>query len=202
MCGKIRKCCPNGVVKTPKKTYSPFVVKYRLTPNRNGGHTMTEMQHLIEEEVFAIRQSGEMPEVALHTALYYLQEDSEGPRATLSPENLRLLKDAVENRYQRILMRDLNPRYRGRSIYRGLNRAIANWERLVRFCERENRPIAGHRQDAAVALLAFLTIETAEVASGQKASSVNCSASELKAFAEALGLASTRLPDGWSMVCI
>jgi len=163
---------------------------------------MTKMQHLIEEEVFAIRQSGEMPEVALHTALHYLQEDPEGPRVTLSPENLRLLKDAVENRYQRILMRDLNPRYRGRSIYRGLARAIANWQRLERFCHREKRNIAGHRQDAAAALLAFLTIGTAEVASGQKESSVNCSAIELKAFAEALGLASTQLPDGWSMVCI
>ena len=113
---------------------------------------MTEMPHLIEEEVFAIRQSGEMPEVALHTALHYLQEDPEGPRVSVSPENLRQLKDAVENRYQRILMRDLNPRYRGRSIYRGLARAIANWQRLDRFCDREKRDITGHRQDGSVNL--------------------------------------------------
>ena len=163
---------------------------------------MTEVQHLIEEEVFAIRQSGEMPEVALHTALYYLQEDPDGPRITISPENLRLLKDAVENRYQRILMRDLNPRYRGRSIYRGLTRAIANWQRLERFCHHENRAIAGHRKDAAAALLAFLAIETTEVTSGQKESCVNCSASALEAFAEAVGLASSRLPDGWRKLCI
>ena len=163
---------------------------------------MTEMQHLIEEEVFAIRQSGEMPEVALHTALHYLQEDPEGPRVTISPENLRLLKDAVEKRYQRILMRDLNPRYRGRSIYRGLARAIANWERLERYCHREKRDSAGHRQDAATALLAFLTIETAEVTAGQKESCVNCSASALEAFAEAVGLAPSRLPDGWRKLCI
>ena len=163
---------------------------------------MTEMQHLIEEEVFAIRQSGEMPEVALHTALYYLQEDPEGPRVTISPENLRLLKDAVEKRYQRILMRDLNPRYRGRSIYRGLDRAIANWQRLVRFCERENRAIDEHRRDAAAALLAFLTIETAEVTAGQKESCINCSATALEAFAETVGLASSQLPDGWGKLCI
>jgi hypothetical protein len=163
---------------------------------------MTEMPHLIEEEVFAIRQSGEMPEVALHTALHYLQEDPEGPRVSVSPENLRQLKDAVENRYQRILMRDLNPRFRGRSIYRGLARAIANWQRLDRFCDREKRDITGHRQDAAAALLAFLTIETAEVTAGQKKSCVNCSASALEAFAEAVGLASSRLPEGWRKLCI
>lgn len=163
---------------------------------------MTEMQHLIEEEVFAIRQSGEMPEVALHAALHYLQEDPEGPRVTISPENLGLLKDAVENRYRRILMRDLNPRYRGRSIYRGLARAIANWQRLDRFCHREKRSIAGHRRDAAAALLAFLAIETAEVSAGQKESCVNCSARALETFAEAVGLASSRLPDGWRRLCI
>lgn len=163
---------------------------------------MTEMQHLIEEEVFAIRQSGEMPEVALHTALHYIQDDPEGPRITISQENLRLLKDAVENRYLRILMRDLNPRYRGRSIYRGLARAIANWQRLTRFCDREKRDIAGHRRDAAAALLAFLTIETAEVTAGQKESCVNCSASALEEFAEAVGLASSQLPDGWRRLCI
>jgi hypothetical protein len=163
---------------------------------------MTQMQDLIEEEVFAIRQSGEMPEVALHTALYYLQEDPEGPRITISPENLRVLQDAVENRYHRILMRDLNPRYRSRSIYRGLARAIANWQRLARFCDREKRAIASHRQGAAAALLTFLTIEAAEVTAGQKKSCVNCSASALEAFAEAVGLTSSQLPDGWRSLCI
>jgi len=156
---------------------------------------------LIEEEAFAIHHSGEMPEVALHTALHFLQEDPEGPRLKVTPEDIEPLKDAVENRYERIVMRDLNPRYRDRSIYRGLARAIANWHRWVRFCEREKRDVAVHRQDVAAALLTFLAIETADVVSGRKPSSVNCAASELTAFSDTLGLALSRLPEGWQLVC-
>jgi len=162
---------------------------------------MTDLLDMIAEEAFAIHHSGEMPEVALHTALYYLQEDPEGPRLELAPEDRQPLIDAVEKRYQRIVMRDLNPRYRDRSIYRGLARAIANWHRWARFCERENRNMAVHRQDVAAALLAFLAIETADVAAGRRPSSVNCSATELAAFIEALGLVPSRLPDGWQGVC-
>ena len=87
---------------------------------------MTDCQSLIEEEIFAISHSGEMPEVALHTALYDLQEASAGPRLRLASEDIEKLKDAVEQRYQRILLRDLNPRFRDRSIYRGIARAIAS----------------------------------------------------------------------------
>jgi hypothetical protein len=162
---------------------------------------MTDLRNLIEEEVFAIRHSGEMPEVALRTSLYYLQEDPEGPRLTVTPEDILPLKEAVEMRYKRIVMRDLNPRYRSRSIYRGLARAIANWHRLVRFCQREKRDIALHRQDVASALVAFLAIEMADVASGKRLTSINCSATELAAFIEALGLPPSRLPEGWQSVC-
>jgi hypothetical protein len=163
---------------------------------------MTDHRNLIEEEAFAIHHSGEMPEVALHTALYYLREDPEGPRIEVSPEDRQALIDAVAKRYQRIVMRDLNPRYRDRSIYRGLARAMANWHRWVRFCEREKRDVAVHRQDVAAALLAFLAVETADVAAGRQPSSVNCSPTELGAFIATLGLAPSQLPDGWQLVCL
>ena len=163
---------------------------------------MTDRHSLIEEEIFAIRQSGEMPEVALHTALYDLQEDPDGPRLHLTPEDLAPMKDAVEQRYQRILLRDLNPRFRDRSIYRGLARAIANWQRLTRFCEREGRDMASHRQAAAEALRTFLAVETDEVAQGRSPGAVNCTAAQLKAFAASLGVAETRLPERWATVCV
>lgn len=162
---------------------------------------MTDLRNWIEEEVLTIHHSGEMPEVALHASLHYLQEDPEGPGLTVTPEDIQPLKEAVEKRYKRIVMRDLNPRYRDRSIYRGLARAIANWHRMVRFCQREKRDVAVHRQDVASALLSFLTIETADVAAGKQPSSVNCAAAELAAFIEALELAPSRLPDGWQSVC-
>ncbi len=163
---------------------------------------MTDHHSLIEEEVFAIHHSGEMPEVALHTALYDLQEDRGGPCLDLTPEDIASLKDAVEQRYQRILLRDLNPRFRDRSIYRGLARAIANWQRLTRFCEREGRDTTPHRQAAAQALARFLAVETDDVAHGRPPGAVNCTAYQLKAFAETLGLAASDLPKGWQQVCI
>mgnify|MGYP000415730976 CR=1 FL=1 len=162
---------------------------------------MSDHRSLIEDELLAIHHSGEMPEVALHASLHYLRDDPEGPQVNLSREDMQRLKDAVEKRYKRILMRDLNPRYRGKSIYRGLARAAANWQRLVRFGQRANRDISVHRQEVAHALEAFLEIETADVAAGKSLSSVNCSADELAAFAESVGLAPSRLPDGWQALC-
>ncbi|MGD9331692.1 MAG: hypothetical protein PVJ53_10295 [Desulfobacterales bacterium] len=162
---------------------------------------MNRHRHLIEEEIFAIRHSGEMPEVALHTGLYDLQEDPAGPRMAIAPGDLRLLKDAVEARYKRIIMRDLDPRLRNHSIYRGLARAMANWQRLVRFCTRENRDTNGHRREVADALLNFLATETADVAGGRAPSAVNCTAAELAAFAGTLGLAPAALPKGWQKTC-
>ena len=162
---------------------------------------MTDHHRLIEEEIFAIHQSGEMPEVALHTVLYDLQEDPEGPRLQLTQEDIEKMKDAVEQRYQRILLRDLNPRLRGRSVYRGLARAIANWQRLARFCQREGRDITPHRQAAAEALQTFMAMETDEVAHGRQPGAVDCTASQLQAFAKTLGVAENHLPEGWEAVC-
>ena len=162
---------------------------------------MTDRHSLIEDEIFAIRQSGEMPEVALHTALHELQVNPEGPGLRLAPKDIRRLKDAVEQRYLKILMRDLNPRYRDRTIYRGLARAMANWQRLARFCERESRDAAPHRQGAAEALRAFLVVEIEDAAKGRPPGAVNCTAAELEAFAATLGLAPEDLPGGWEAVC-
>jgi hypothetical protein len=164
-------------------------------------HTMTDHDSLVADEIFAIHQSGEMPEVALHTALYDLREDPAGPRLHLTAEDIELLKDAVEQRYQRILLRDLNPRLRDRSIYRGLDRAIANWQRLTRFCQWEGRDIASHRQAAAEALRTFMAVETDDVAHGRQPGAVNCTAAQLKAFAETLGMAEARLPENWETIC-
>ena len=162
---------------------------------------MTDRHRLIEDEIFAIHQSGEMPEVALHTALYDLREDPAGPRLHLTPEDIAPMKDAVEQRYQRILLRDLNPRLRDRSIYRGLARAITNWQRLAGFCEREGRDMALHRQAAAEALRTVLAIETDDVTRGRPPGAVNCTAAQLKAFAESLGVAEASLPERWQTVC-
>jgi len=162
---------------------------------------MTDRRALIEDEIFAIQQSGEMPEVALHTALYDLREDPAGPRLHLAPEESAAIKDAVAQRYRRILLRDLNPRFRDRAIYRGLARAMANWRRLSRFCRRENRDITDHRRAAAEALRMFLAIETDDVAHGRPPGAVDCTPAQLMAFAGTLGVSEAGLPERWQTVC-
>lgn len=163
---------------------------------------VTERASLIEDEVFAIRQSGEMPEVALHTALYYLREDPEGPGLRLTRKEVQRLENAVEQRYRRILMRDLNPRFRDRAVYRGVARSIANWRRLERFCRRAQRDAGAHRRAAAGALAMFLAAEVKDVAAGRPPGAVNCPPGELEAFARTLGLRSGDLPQGWQRVCV
>ncbi len=164
--------------------------------------TPREIEEIVEEEVLLIKHSGEIPEIALHSSLHYLFEDEEGPG--LGPEEIDLtpLKLAVVERYRKIILRDMNPRNRDKSIYRGLARSIVNWRRLRLFVERhqvgELEPI---RQEAAEALASFLENEAAQVLSGERNSCINCTYEELMDFAAELGLSRDELPEGLSRLC-
>ncbi len=98
------------------------------------------------EEAEIIRHSGEIPEVALWNSLYYLTTDEEGPRLTLSEAEARILKRAVVERYLTIIERDLTVENIGKSFYRGVNRAMVNWERLAGFARREGFSLEALRQ--------------------------------------------------------
>jgi hypothetical protein len=50
-------------------------------------------------------------------------------------------------------------------------------------------------------LLAFLEQELQDVVSGKRASSINCSGSELAAFAAALECDPVDFPSGWEDIC-
>ncbi len=91
----------------------------------------------IIEEAEIIKDSGEIPEVAYWNSLYYLEEDPEGPKLTLTPEEKRFLKRAVIARYLFIIKRDLTFENIGKPFYRGLTRAAINWKRLRRFLKKE-----------------------------------------------------------------
>jgi hypothetical protein len=128
----------------------------------------------LEEEMIMIRHSGEIPEVALHNAIHFLCEDAAGPGLALQPEELRRLQQAVVERYRRIILRDLAPRLRDKSIYRGLRRSMINWERLVRFGRRTSLAIDAVRTEVAGALKHFLLQEIADVAVGPPVSTAGC----------------------------
>jgi len=90
---------------------------------------MSSKEMYLEDEVLFIEESGEMPEVAMHSSLYFLCSDPEGPGLELRQEDRIPLKIAVLTRYQTIILRDLQPANRKKSIYRGLQRSAINWQR-------------------------------------------------------------------------
>lgn len=160
-----------------------------------------ERSALLAEEELLVRHSGEIPEVALHSSLYYLREDDEGPRLRLTGEEISYLEGAALARYQEIILRDLDPANRDFSLFRGIRRANHNWRRFVRFCHKTGRPDEAFRQIAATALAEYLRLELTEVDAGEREPSINCSAETLLNFALAMGIAPAALPGGWTGLC-
>lgn len=161
----------------------------------------SDRQALLEEELILVRNSGEIPEIALHSSIYFLTEDEEGPHLSLREEELELLYQAALDRAREIVLRDLEPRNRDLRLYRGVARSRVNWQRLQNFCRRVSRECPCFRETVARELLAFLDNELQEVRAGQRLSSVNCSAADLEAYCRELGLAPSALPAGWASLC-
>lgn len=167
-----------------------------------GSSVAAMREDIFAEEAFMIRHSGEIPEVAMHSAIHYLTDDPDGPGLEPSTPELALLKAAVLDRYRIIILRDLDLENRGRGLYRGLARSLVNWHRLVKFCRREGLGFEEVRQQAGAAFVHFIVGELAGVATGERNSCVNCSESQIREFAAELGLDPARLPDGWKDLCI
>ncbi len=160
-----------------------------------------DKQKYIEEETFVILHSGEIPEVTLHESLYHLTADPDGPGLMLEEVDIRPLKDAVVQRYTAIILRDLDPGNRDKSIYRGLARCLANWQRLLNFCSHENFDIAAIQAEAAKALQKFLDQEIYDVSSGKRTAAINCSMQDVKRLISLLGISKDDLPQGWQSLC-
>ena len=61
---------------------------------------MNSRESYLEQEVDWIENSGEMPEVAFYEALYYLTEEEEGPKLTLTLSDIKHLEDEAINRFK------------------------------------------------------------------------------------------------------
>jgi hypothetical protein len=154
---------------------------------------MSNRQELLDNEWHAVRDSGEIPEVAYHSSLYYLTTDENGPRLQLSDEEIDRLLDAARERYRDIILRDMLPENRGKSFYRGLKRSMENWRRFTVFHERYKVELLALQREAASALHAFLVTEIAEGLF--PSASLNCSFQELLSFTHELGLLRHDLPE-------
>ncbi len=155
----------------------------------------------IENEWFAVRHSGETPEIALHSAIHYLTEDQEGPGLVLAEEEISSLRQAAAERYLEIILRDLQPANRDLALYRGVKRSIINYHRYQSFCRRQQ--LDGHTviPEVAAALLLFLVNEVVAVAKHGRSPSINCSFLELNVFAQQLGLVEENLPSAIAELC-
>jgi len=156
---------------------------------------------ILEDELLIVRHSGEIPEIALHATLHYLQEDAEGPHLTLSDEELRSLQDAALERCREIVLRDLDPENRDRTIYRGIKRTLYNWKRMQDFCGRIGRRQDDFRDIVRKALVTFLRREVDDVVAGGRSSCINCTAGDLVEFARKLDCNTDRFPSGWQDLC-
>ncbi len=157
---------------------------------------------VIEDELLMLRHSGEIPEIAFHSSVYFLCKDPEGPGLEHIPDDaLAKMKKAVFERYRVIVLRDMKPENRDLSIYRGLARSIMNYSRLEHFCSAEALDISDITREAAVYLKKFLVHEVDDVKSGRRGTCINCTYVELLDFASRLGIAAGELPADLEVIC-
>ncbi|CAK8721405.1 hypothetical protein KKHLCK_10650 [Candidatus Electrothrix laxa] len=165
--------------------------------------TEQERRSIVEDELFLLRDSGELPEIAYYSSLYYLTEDQDGPGLFLSKSEQRLLQEAALERCQEIVLRDLLPDNRDLGLYRGVRRSIYNWQRYRRFCQRTGWPMNdAFRASVAQALIEFIQQEITDVREGERTSSVNCATEDLLFFAEQVGVCTDTLKNGWKELCL
>jgi hypothetical protein len=163
---------------------------------------MQERRSIIEDELFLLRDSGELPEIAYHSSIYYLTEDQDGPGLVLTESEKSLLQEAALERCQKIVLRDLVPDNRGLRMYRGPRRSIYNWQRYCKFCRRTRRPVDElFRTKVAQAFINFIQQEMRDLAEGEGSSSVNCGQEDLIFFAEQVGISPDTLENGWQALC-
>jgi len=146
------------------------------------------IEELIENEWFIVRHSGETPEIAFHSAIYYLTRAKDGPGLQLQREQFDMLMEGAMTRFREIILRDLDHGNAEKPIYRGVKRSIVNYRRFLKFCSRQNIDEMEIRQETAQMLLRFIEQERAELATGERSSIINCAPEEMLNFARELGV--------------
>jgi hypothetical protein len=146
----------------------------------------SSLAQLLEDEWYLVRHSGETPEIALHSAIYFLTRAKDGPHVVLGSEQVDMLLAAATTRFAEIILRDLLHANHGKSMYRGINRSMINYKRFSIFCQRQKVDPECVRCQAAEAFRNFLSLECEEVSRGKRGTIVNCTYVELAEFARQL----------------
>ena len=164
--------------------------------------TRQEREDLLADEWLIVRHSGEIPEITFHSSLHYLCEEADGPQLSLNEEELARLQDAAVQRYQEIILRDMDVRNFHKTIYRGARRTLYNWERCRAFALRQSIDCTYVQKKAAHTLMVFL--EQGVAAAGETLPQVfiNCSMKQLRELAAGLGLDPEQLPVDINKFCL
>jgi hypothetical protein len=161
----------------------------------------TTPENLLENEWYHVRYSGEIPEVALHSSLFFLTDDPEGPGLKLGKEHIQYLHEAVLARYLEIVVRDITPENRDSSIYRGVLRTISNWRRMKRFCQRHDLSYETIRNEVSQGFVVFLEHQIQENKHGRARNSIDCSFDDLTSFALELGISIHHMEESLKPQC-
>ncbi|MFW2366057.1 MAG: hypothetical protein ACN4GW_06550 [Desulforhopalus sp.] len=148
----------------------------------------SNFDQLFENEWYIVRHSGETPEIAYNSAIYYLTRAKDGPRVELTDKQYNTLKEAAVIRYGEIVLRDLHHSNHKKKIYRGVERSRVNFSRFCAFCDRQQLDSAVLRRQAAETLQLFLETELQLLQGDRPVSIINCSFNDLQNYAIDLGI--------------
>ena len=165
--------------------------------------TEEERRELLADEWLIVRNSGEIPEITYHSTLYYLQEDKDGPGLELTGDECHVLKEAAQERYYEIILRDISLENYHKSIYRGVKRTIYNWQRCQMFTRRQGHSSCDiFRATVARALLVFLREGVQTSGKDLPEKFINCTVEELQELAEELEIETDELPQNIAQSCL
>lgn len=145
-----------------------------------------DVTELIDNEWYIVRYSGEIPEIAYNSAVYFLTRATDGPQVTLSSVHYSRLQQAAVDRYEEIILRDLLHENVGKPVYRGIVRSICNYDRFTHFCRRQDLSAETIRLVAGQLLSEFLQTEFEQLTGKNYNPVINCSFSDLTDFAQTL----------------
>lgn len=148
---------------------------------------MDGVDEFIENEWYVVRHSGEIPEIAYNSAVYFLTRAVGGPQLTLAESQRGHLKQAAVDRFEEIISRDLYHENITTPGYRGVARSLCNYERFVQFCKRQDLSPLSIRKTTAELYSTFLQVESRRLVAEGQTTVINCSFAELKRFAVTLG---------------
>jgi hypothetical protein len=160
-----------------------------------------ERNEILDDEYLIVRNSGEIPEITLHSALHFLTEDPEGPGIELADEELSVLKSAAAERYQEIVLRDIQLKNYHKTLYRGIRRSIYNLERYQQFCMRQDLDWHDFQQIVGEQLLRFLDEGISAAGTDIPKQFLNCTYSQLVDFSNECGVAKGQLPKNIEHYC-